>query len=437
MAEEIIKRPQLASLVNQKNSKGDTPLHVAARFGSLSTAQILIDCANSLSREIEAGERLLRMVNKEKNTTLHDASRNGHFQIAELLIREDRELALLTNDVRESALFIAVDKNHFNIARIILEIAPVFSWEDFVEYLTIKCRSTLSETDENEWTPLHYAVHFGAVYICKQFLAFIDSSTAYIRDKEGMSVIHIAAREGEVIILEMLAYRFPEMWDLQDDKGQTVLHLAVARGKLDSVKFILATHLSHNGLINQQDNEGNTALHLASIQGNRAKIFDLLIKDSRVDKTATNMDGLPVVDILLLKGSDNIWQKINKNGRKTRSIQTRNINQPQQSERREPASDTEVEGQRQFPIGTAESIGPKEPSYDQLRNICGTKFLVTTLIATVSFAAGFTMPGGYKSDGPDEGMAILSKKSAFRVLVIANALAFCFSSTSMFLQFRK
>ncbi|XVF57208.1 hypothetical protein PTKIN_Ptkin06aG0186100 [Pterospermum kingtungense] len=78
MAEEIIKLPQLVSLVNQKNSKGDTPLHVAARLGSLGTAQILIDCANSWSREIEAGERLIRMVNMKKDTALHDAARNGY-----------------------------------------------------------------------------------------------------------------------------------------------------------------------------------------------------------------------------------------------------------------------------------------------------------------------------------------------------------------------
>lgn len=170
-----------------------------------------------------------------------------------------------------------------------------------------KCHSTLSEIDEYGWTPLHYAVHC-AVDIFQLFL--IDSSTAYIRDNEGMSVIHIAAREGEVVILEMLAYRFPEIWDLQDNNGQTALHLAVARGKLDSVKFILDFVLSHDGLINQQDNEGNTALHLKTIQRHDHKIFELLMKDSRVDKTATNMEGLTVIDILLLNKEFGYYEKV-------------------------------------------------------------------------------------------------------------------------------
>ncbi|XWS42534.1 hypothetical protein CRYUN_Cryun16bG0022600 [Craigia yunnanensis] len=520
MAEEIIKFSPLVSLVNQKNSKGDTPLHIAARLGSLRTAKILINCANSMSREIEAGERLIRMVNMEKDTALHEAARNGHFPIAELLIKEDPELTLFTNDVGESPLFIAVDKKHIDIAKLILEVAPDFSfggrnnmnalhaavvrsqdevirlssylvklrspmnyiinmslkhsfkfssfgpstiieaafrnsiYKDFVACLTEKCQSALPKSDDYGWTPLHYAVHFGAVDICKLFLRY-DSLTAYIRDKEGMSVIHIAAREGEVIILEMLAYGFPEIWDLQDNKGQTALHLAVARGKLHSVKFILGTVLSYDGLINQQDNEGNTALHLAAIQGQQDTIFELLIKDSRVEKTATNMEGLTVIDILLLKeygyyeknwiimsvasngGIGSLEHAINKNSRKTRSIETIDIEQPQQSEGRELASDTPVDGQRQLASRKAEPAGLKKASYDQLQHIASINLLVTTLIATVSFAAGFTMPGGYKSDGPEEGMAILSRKSAFRVFVIANALAFCFSTTSMFLHYCK
>ena len=166
--------------------------------------------------------------------------------------------------------------------------------------MTEKCQSALPESDDYGWTPLHYAVQFGAEDICNLFLSY-DYPTAYIRDKEGMSVIHIAAREGQVIILKKLVSRFPEIWDLQDNKGHTVLHLAVARGELDSVKFILGTVLSDYDLINQQDNEGNTAFHLAANQGQHDAIFKLLRKDSRVDKTATNKDGLTVIDILLLK----------------------------------------------------------------------------------------------------------------------------------------
>ncbi|MBA0710086.1 hypothetical protein Golax_025082, partial [Gossypium laxum] len=127
MAEEMITTfPTLVALVNQKNSKGDTPLHVAARSGSFETAQILVNCANS--GEIEDGQRTTRIVNMVNDTALHDAVRNGHLPIAELLIRGDPELLGLTNEAGESPLFIAVDKKHVDIAEIILQVARVFSF---------------------------------------------------------------------------------------------------------------------------------------------------------------------------------------------------------------------------------------------------------------------------------------------------------------------
>ncbi|OMO71948.1 hypothetical protein CCACVL1_18010 [Corchorus capsularis] len=520
VVEEMIKFQSLVSLVNQKNSKGDTPLHIAARLGSLGTAEVLVNCAKNIStREIEAGEKLVRMVNMEKDTALHDAARNGHVQIAELLIKEDPELALLTNDVGESPVFIAVDKKHVQIAKLIIEVAPEFSlagrnkmnalhaavvrsqdeviklssimaklqnplnyltnmsfknylnfssfgpstiilaafnnlmYGDFMDFLTERCKSSLSETDEDGWTPLHYVAHLGAVDTCNLFLKYIDTSTAYMRDKAGMSLIHIAAKEGETVILQILANRYPEMWDLQDNNGQTSLHLAVVGGKLDSVKFILDNVLSHDGLINQQDNKGNTALHLAIMQIDNRKIFELLVKDNRVNKTVTNEGGLTVIDILLLNkelgyfeknwitltvasngGLESLEHTINKSGRQMKPTETRKLEQPDRSD---PAIDTQVKEGKQLATKKEELPGPKRPSYQQLQGIASINLLVTTLIATVSFAAGFTVPGGYRSDGPDAGMAILSMKSAFRVFVITNALAFCFSCASMFLHYFK
>ena len=56
---------------------------------------------------------------------------------------------------------------------------------------------------------------------------------------------------------------------------------------------------------------------------------------------------------------------------------------------------------------------------------------VATIIATVTFTAAFTVPGGYESGSDNQGLAILSKQAAFKVFVIANALAFGFSTASM------
>ncbi|KAL4324778.1 hypothetical protein GQ457_11G015320 [Hibiscus cannabinus] len=203
--------------------------------------------------------------------------------------------------------------------------------------------------------------------------------------------------------------------------------------RLDSVRFVLRNYLSHNCLINQQDNEGNTAVHLAVIQGNRDNIFEFLINDSRIDTTVANSAGHTIMDILLLQdhsynykkwitltaasngGLESLELAINKNGRKTDQAQ-------QPKKKFEAVTDAEV-----IDVGQ----GLKYLDSDQLKQIGTTNALVATLVATVSFAAGITMSGGYRSDGPDEGMPILGGMSAFRVYVMANVVAFALSALSI------
>ncbi|KAE9455784.1 hypothetical protein C3L33_12314, partial [Rhododendron williamsianum] len=63
-----------------------------------------------------------------------------------------------------------------------------------------------------------------------------------------------------------------------------------------------------------------------------------------------------------------------------------------------------------------------------------TIVIVAALIATITFAAAFTIPGGYDGNpGRDQGMAILARESAFKTFVIINTIAMVCSVTSIFL----
>ena len=57
--------------------------------------------------------------------------------------------------------------------------------------------------------------------------------------------------------------------------------------------------------------------------------------------------------------------------------------------------------------------------------------LVATIIATVTFTAAFTVPGGYESGGANSGLALLRKRAAFKAFMIADAFAFAFSAASI------
>ncbi|GMP56174.1 hypothetical protein CsSME_00020753 [Camellia sinensis var. sinensis] len=58
-----------------------------------------------------------------------------------------------------------------------------------------------------------------------------------------------------------------------------------------------------------------------------------------------------------------------------------------------------------------------------------THLIVATIIATVTFTAGITMPGGYINDNkdPNQGMAILTRKAAFVAFVITDTIALTLS----------
>ncbi|XP_059315583.1 protein ACCELERATED CELL DEATH 6-like [Lycium ferocissimum] len=63
--------------------------------------------------------------------------------------------------------------------------------------------------------------------------------------------------------------------------------------------------------------------------------------------------------------------------------------------------------------------------------------VVATLLMTITFAAGFTLPGGFESDpnSSNKGMAILISKSTFRAFVVSNAIAFGCSSGAILCYF--
>ena len=110
-----------------------------------------------------------------------------------------------------------------------------------------------------------------------------------------------------------------------------------------------------------------------------------------------------------------------------------------------------ADGNGQYPAGVIKTNKEKEEktviySYwkDLDEDVIGMEkaseyhLVVAALIATVTFAAAFTLPGGYKSDtedGPNRGTAILSKNAAFQVFVISDAIAMVLSLSAVFVHF--
>ncbi|KAK3433959.1 hypothetical protein EUGRSUZ_D01234 [Eucalyptus grandis] len=389
-------------LFHRTTPKDNSILHVAAQYKQENFIQRLLRCPS--------GPSLLWQVNCKGDTPLHVAAKVGSYEWFESsLIWLSHCIGSLKKDELRHA------KSYFE------------SWWKILE----KRPEVIREGDDMGWTPLHYVSCIGKVKEV-QLLLQHDTSVAYDLDKEGQSAFHIAAFQGHVDVIDELVKSCPDACDIINTEGQTALHAAAIGGQVNAVKYILGTP-NLEDLVNEQDIGGNTALHLAALH-KQYNIIYILQRDKRVDLLATNKDHMTALDIFsahkeggyqaakvyhLLKGSDGMpfyqdWviEYVKKR------LDKQN-----------------VEGQPAASIITGSNIANPENIDSSKRSIIDLQLLVALLIATVSFTAAVTMPGGYNQDGPNQGMAILAGRAAFKAFVISNTTAFGFSILALYLQF--
>ena len=92
-------------------------------------------------------------------------------------------------------------------------------------------------------------------------------------------------------------------------------------------------------------------------------------------------------------------------------------------------------GALKFGKGMAGPDFVKKEITDYVKERSQTHLLVATLIATVTFTVAFTVPGGYHTQGGDEGLAVFGYSNSFIAFLIANTLAFGLSMTSILVHF--
>ncbi|XP_058079022.1 ankyrin repeat-containing protein At2g01680-like [Magnolia sinica] len=373
----------------QANSTGDTPLHCAARTGRLNVVEILLNWIVMEERNVE----LLRMTNKEKNTALHEALRNQHENVAVKLLESDLKLAYLVNEAGESPLHMAAREELLQVVEKILDIEPSDEKTNMVRI-----------RDAHGRTALHYAACQDNSTIVEKLLS-VNRSLAYILDNIGYSSLHVAAASGSPKAIAELLKQCPDASEQLDPSGKNVFHIAIMHHKNSTARRLLCM-AELEGMINEPDTDGNTLLHLAIKMYNKQLL--LLLRDRRVDATIVNNDGHTALDLLELDPWYEELQMIIMNCRRYRHVINR--------------------GGRKVPSQIRKTRPEDMPKwYEDCRARINIYTLVAGLIATVTFTAAFTMPGGYKNDGPNQGTAVLMKQWSFKAFLLSNTIALCCS----------
>ncbi|GJU61196.1 ankyrin repeat-containing protein [Tanacetum coccineum] len=409
------------SLIYSHNSEGETPGYVAAREGHADVLELMINFLKGKNNETES----FVTRRKDKHNALHVAIQNHHVELVFWLIKEILQLANHTNDINESPLYHAAERSFLGILKHILSkckeksfdgpkgktalhAAAVSNSAACVRHLLNEQPNLLYDKDDNGWTPLHYAVHHNNSLATKELLN-VDLSIGYELMSQGnisTTAIHIAASRGHCETMEVLMNICLGCSEFIDNKERNILHVAAESKKMEVIEFIFRDE-SLASLINKKDNNGNTPAHILV-----ASNFEMMerVIDSRVDLNALNNEKLTPLD---MASSDVQRETLIK----CIAMGT-NIHDKTRSSPNIDNSD----------LYKKESLAKEKKSEATLIAIVDNLVIVATLIATATFAAAFTVPGGFDSNsGSKQGTPYLLKRSAFQAFVVTNALAFFFS----------
>lgn len=400
--------------------RDDTPLHSAARAGTLNAVkEILVGTSEEKLAE------LLSKQNASGETAMYVATEYGYVELVkEMIMYYDLESAEIKARNGFDALHIAAKQGDLDIVKVLMEGHPELS-------MTVDMSNT---------TALHTAAAQGHVEVVDYFLESV-SSLASIAKSNGKTALHSAARNGHVQVLKSLLSKELGSAIRTDKKGQTALHMAVKGQNLEVVDALIKDPL----WINLVDNKGNTALHIATRKG-RTQIVKLLLEKKETDTKVVNRSNETALDTAQKTSQAEVAAVLQEYGvQSAQSLRPQSTNPARELKQTVSDIKHEVHNQLEHTRQTRRRVQGIAKRLNKLHteglnNAINSTTVVAVLIATVAFAAIFTVPGQYVDDvdhippGHSLGEANIAPQAPFLIFFIFDSIALFISLAVVVVQ---
>ncbi|XP_019059957.1 ankyrin-3 isoform X5 [Fukomys damarensis] len=277
-------------VVNRTTESGFTPLHIAAHYGNINVATLLLNRAAAVDFTARNDITPLHVASKRGNanmvkllldrgakidaktrdglTPLHCGARSGHEQVVEMLL--DRAAPILSKTKNGlSPLHMATQGDHLNCVQLLLQHnVPV------------------DDVTNDYLTALHVAAHCGHYKVAKVLLDKKANPNA--KALNGFTPLHIACKKNRIKVMELLLKHGASIQAVTES-GLTPIHVAAFMGHVNIV-----SQLTHHGASPNTTNvRGETALHMAARSG-QAEVVRYLVQDGAQVEAKAKDDQTPL-----------------------------------------------------------------------------------------------------------------------------------------------
>ena len=269
-----------------KTEDGLNCLHIAACHGHLNLCKTLI---NEINFDVNIAD-------DEGWTALHRSAQSGNDELFGFIADKGTDVFLKTKG-GQNCLHIASLSGDLNLCNILID----------------KYKFDVHMTDNRGWRALHFSAQSGKY---KNVKLFADKKTdIYLKTKEGVNCLHIAAAHGHLNLCKTLIEEHTFDVHICDEYGWTALHYSVKNGNYEMIKFFI----DMGSDIYLKVNDGSNCLHIAALHGH-FNLSKMLLDNYNFDIHFANNEGVTALHFaaknsnfelflyLLDKGSD-IYRK--------------------------------------------------------------------------------------------------------------------------------